>query len=409
MYNKTYSIRLFPTADQQNQLMELIAIRNDIWNTLIDVANAFYTDTKKTLNNYAMHKEITILKQTIEKQHWSKLNAKAAQRVATGLFASYQQFFNNIKKNKPASLPNKLEPTVKKSIIFNQSGWNILKQNNSIDGNIIVINKIPFQYKSHIKNLDELNVKELKIKYRNDKWLCDLCVEYNETYPETIEPKRVLAIDLGLKNLGTGIDSNGTIVIIPNKAKKVSKHFGEQIAKIDTKISKKKKGSRRYKKLRAIRRKLFNKKNAQVKQTLHIQSKRIVNMNYHTIVIGDLSVKELMNKQNNNKKGVRKSFGQSNVSMFLTYLSYKSIGKTNIIKIDERHTTQLNSLTGKKFPEKIELKDRTVKLTDSIEIDRDLNSAINIYNRWYSNQIVPLTAPLDLFSVLEKSNLFKKT
>lgn len=131
-------------------------------------------------------------------------------------------------------------------------------------------------------------------------------------------------------------------------------------------------------------------------------------MNYHTIVLGDLSVKELMSKDKS-YKGIRKSFSQSAIDTFRQFLTYKCQGKTNVVEIDERHTTQLNCLTGKKFDKKIELKDRTVQLSDNIIIDRDLNSAINILKRWESYHLAALIPPLDLSNVLEERNLFQRT
>ena len=100
---------------------------------------------------------------------------------------------------------------------------------------------------------------------------------------------------------------------------------------------------------------------------------------------------------------------QSAIDTFRQFLTYKCQGKTNVVEIDERHTTQLNCLTGKKFDQKVELKDRTVQLSDSIIIDRDLNSAINILKRWESYHLAFLIAPLDLSNVLEEKNLFQRT
>jgi transposase len=95
--------------------------------------------------------------------------------------------------------------------------------------------------------------------------------------------------------------------------------------------------------------------------------------------------------------------------MFMEFLKYKAEKlNVNVQKINEWNTTQLNSLTGKLFKEKIELKDRVVQLSDEIIIDRDLNSAINIYNRWYEHHIAAMTPPLNLLSVLKENNLFEK-
>jgi IS605 OrfB family transposase len=66
-------------------------------------------------------------------------------------------------------------------------------------------------------------------------------------------------------------------------------------------------------------------------------------MNYHTIVIGKLTVKKLMEKKDNKFSKISKSFHQSNIGMFLTLLEQKSYKyKTNITEINEHHTTQTN-------------------------------------------------------------------
>lgn len=251
-----------------------------------------------------------------------------------------------------------------------------------------------------------MKIKEIRIKYKNKKWLCDVVEEFETNYKEN-RSNKVLAVDLGLKTLATCVDNNGNVIVLHNKAKKINKYFTKQIAKVSSKISKKQDNSNKKEKLQETRRKLYHRKNAQVKQTLHIQSKKLVNMNYHTIVLGDLSVKELMQKKNN-KKNIRKSFHQSAIDTFRQYLSYKCQGRTEIIEIDERYTTQLNCLTGKKFDKKIELKDREVKITEKIIIDRDLNSAINILKRWESYHLAELTPPLDITNVLNKQNLLRE-
>ena len=72
--------------------------------------------------------------------------------------------------------------------------------------------------------------------------------------------------------------------------------------------------------------------------------------------------------------------------MFLQFLAYKC-------------------QSGKVFKDKIELNDREVKLSDTIIIDRDINSAINIMKRWFGNHIASMNEPLD-FSGVIKSIIF---
>lgn len=399
---KTYSIRLFPTQEQIVQLTELSSIRMDIWNTLIDIQQDNYLRHKKILSKFDLFNLLPSIKKN-DRPEWKKLNSKAVQTAASEVFQSYQSFFSSIEKDKLTKPPRKKEINYFHTISYNQSGW-IFK-----DNNIISINKIKFKYKTNLSNIDKLDIKQICIKYKNKKWLCDIVVKEKINYSDSLTVNmKVLSIDLGLKTLGTCVDNKGTVIIIKNKSKRINQYFNKQINTVKSKLSKKEKNSKNYKKLNIVKQKLYSKKNSQVKQALHIQSKRLVNMNYRTIVVGDLKVKSLMSIEgvNANKKNIRKSFNESNINMFLQMLTYKSQAKSiDVVKIDEKYTTQLNCLTGKLFKDKVELDDRTVKLDDNVIIDRDLNSAINIMKRYYDNHLASMTEPLDYSDVITKFNL----
>jgi len=401
---KTFSIRLFPTKKQIDELNELSSIRNDVWNKLLEIEENEYKTNKKIINKFGLNNLLPKLKEKYPE--WKKLNSKAIQTISTELFGSYRSFFNLIKKDKNARPPRKIENNGHfHTIVWNQSGW-IFKEDS------IIINKLPFTYKSKI-DITELNIKEIKIKYVRNKWLCDIIIEEEIKYEDKLNIKtKVLAIDLGLSKLGTGVDNKGNVIVLENKSKKINDYYQKQIVKIQNKRSKTNKGSKRNKRLKRVLNKCYHKKNQQIKQTLHVQSKKLANMNYNTIVVGDLTVKNLMSKDgsNKNKKGIRKSFHKSNITMFLQLLAYKcQSNNINLTKIDEKWTTQLNCLTGKIFKERIELNDREVQLSDTIIIDRDINSAINIMKRWFGNHIASMNEPLDFSSVIKKNNLFNET
>lgn len=406
----TNSFRIFPTKEQTSSLIELSIIRDEIYNHFLGLQQNEYETNKKIFSSFDMMHKCVYLKKLPEFSHWNKLNSKAIQRVITELDGSCKSFFKLIKKDKSARPPKLREIKNDKfnSLVFNQSGWIIDKEKN-----IISINKIPLLFKaSHLNNIRLLNIKELKIKFRNNKWLCDIVVDKKQEFPKQITKQtKVIAFDLGLEKLATGIDSNGNVVIIKNKAKQISKYYSKIINEIKSKQSKKNKYSNKWKSLQKRKKFFYNKKNSQIRQTLHIQSKQLLDMNYNTIIIGDLRVKQLMELEKNKCSKVSRSFGNSNVSMFVDFLIYKALNKnTNVVKTDERHTSQLNSLTEKLFKEKKTLSDRVVELKPGLIIDRDLNSAINIYKRWESDHLAGMTPPLSriLDNVFEKSNLFKE-
>lgn len=394
---KTYSVRIFPTSEQVQQLYQLSDIRMDIWNTLIDIQHTEYATNKRIFNKFELNNMLPGLKNTIRPE-WKLLNSKATQTVATEVFSSYRTFFALIKKDPTARPPHNVSCKFH-TLSFNQSGWSFKK-------NMLFINKIPFRFKGKDK-FDECNIKEIKIKLRNNKWLVDLNIDDTPTYPLIREVEtKVIAIDLGIDKLGVGVDNTGETLVIKNNVRRISNYFDKHINKVKSKQSATTKGSNQFKYLQKVKTKLYNKKNTQVKQALHIQSKKLVDMNYNTIVVGDLTVKRLMKNEQDVFPKMGKSFGNSSVSTFVNFLQYKCQAKgINLVKVDERYTTQTNCLTGKLFPERVELKDRAVELHSGLVIDRDLNSAINIMKRFYNNHLASMNEPLDVSSVVNKSNL----
>lgn len=402
---RTYTIRLFPDKRQIQQLQELSLARNTLYNILIDIENESYENTNKIKTEFDLDKKITVIRKT--HPLISKLNSKACQRVAKEVYGSYKSFFNLIKKDNTACPPHKIENIEQfHSIVYNQTGWKF------IDNNILKLNGVELKYKG-IPNIEYKNllIKEVKLKRINNKYLLDLSIEFNiQEFKHIDTNNKVLAIDLGIKNLVNGIDNDGHWIRFGNRAKKTNDYFRKEISKVQSKMDKCIKKSNRHKKLKKVKKKLYTRKNAQIKQTLHIQSKKLANMNYKTIVVGDLAVKKLMQKESNKLTKTSRSFGESSIATFMDYLAYKyQLKNTKIITIGEQWTTQQNCLTGKLFKDKVKLDDRTVMLNNSIVIDRDLNAAINILKRYEQNHIALLTVPLDVSSVVNKYNLLTNT
>ena len=402
---RTYTIRLFPSKEQVKQLQGISLARNTLYNALIDIEIQTYNETKNIKTEFDLDKDITVLRK--ESSVIAQLNSKASQRVAKEIYSSYKSFFNLVKKDKTARPPHRVEDINRfRTIVYNQTGWKFLSDTK------VKLNGITLEYRG-MPNVDytALSVKEVKLKFANGKYLLDISTENTVVEPSKIEAdNKVLAIDLGIKNLVNGIDNDGRWITLPNKAKKINTYFRKQISKVQSKIDKCVKGSNKHKKLKKVKKKLYRRKNAQIKQALHIQSKKLVNMNYKTIVVGDLSVKKLMEKGSNKLTKTSRSFSESAIATFMEFLTYKCQARnTEVETIGEQWTTQQNCLTGKLFKDKVELSDRVVQLSDSIAIDRDLNAAINILKRYEQNHLALLTAPLDVSSVVNKYNLLTNT
>ena len=402
---RTYTIRLFPNKEQEQQLQNLSLARNTLYNILINIEDETYKATGKIKTEYDLDKDITTLRKQTPLLLY--LNSKASQRVAKEIYSSYKSFFNLIKKDNTAKPPQKLQDVSHfHTVVYNQTGWKF------IDDETLKINGIVVNYKG-VPDIDYTTqtIKEIKLKHRNGKYLLDLGIENQvQEKHELTQENKVLAVDLGIKNLCNGVDNMGNVITIPNKAKKINTYFRKQISKVQSKMDKCVKSSNRHEKLKKVKKKLYKRKDAQIKQTLHIQSKKLVNMNYKTIVVGDLSVKKLMEKGSNKLTKTSRSFSESAIATFMELLTYKCQNSdTELETINEKWTTQQNCLTGKLFKDKVELSDRVVQLSDSIVIDRDLNAAINILKRYEQNHLALLTVPLDVSSVVNRYNLLTNT
>lgn len=146
---------------------------------------------------------------------------------------------------------------------------------------------------------------------------------------------------------------------------------------------KKKKDSRRYKRLTQKLNKMYEKRRKQQEHFIHSITKYIVIYN-KTIVIGDLSQEQMIKNLDIKKlnRSIKENWG---LGKFRTHLAYKAkLHDVQIVEINEAYTSKTCSNCGIKH--QMSLSNRTYKCECGMIIDRDINSAINIFNRYKKNQ-----------------------
>lgn len=192
----------------------------------------------------------------------------------------------------------------------------------------------------------------------------------------------VLAIDLGIKTLATCVNDNNKFYIIGGF--KGYRWFNKQLDKIRSKRDRCKKYSRRWWFLTRTYQRVSEKKHNKLKDSLHKASHLICHkLAEKAIVIGDLSQKQMVTKSENKKlnRAVQNDWG---LYKFVQYLEYKTrlYGKT-LHKINERYTSKTCSRCG--YIQDMPLYKRTYHCPDcGLKMDRDVNSAVNILNRFFA-------------------------
>src|SRR5271157_4159540 len=229
-FNLTYSARLEPSASQEAELICLFQIRNKLYNDLLNIRDGYYKDHHRNMSSYDL---MAFLPDLQQKDDYRKLNSKAAQVVARQVvknYASYKALLRNgFKDAKP---PAPIELDRETSLTFNQSGWTFHRYHIKLSGI-----KEPIFFRS-LYDFRYLKAKEVRIKYVDGKLLCDVVVDqYSRPSIDIVKKKHrrrmrrrasrkqpiipvinkhtsgILAIDLGLKKLGVGIDSSGSSLV----------------------------------------------------------------------------------------------------------------------------------------------------------------------------------------------------
>ena len=192
----------------------------------------------------------------------------------------------------------------------------------------------------------------------------------------------VVAFDLGIKTLATGVNEQGRFYHIGGF--KGYQWYNKQPDKLRSKRDRCQKKSRRYLHLSQVYQRVSEQKRNKQKDCLHKASHLIAHkLAERAVVIGDLSQRQMVTKEHTEHlKALHRSvFNDWGLYGFVQMLQYKCVlaGKA-LIEISERDTSKTCSGCGDK--QDMPLYKRTYRCeTCGLVMDRDENAAVNILQR----------------------------
>ncbi len=208
--------------------------------------------------------------------------------------------------------------------------------------------------------------------------------------PHPLRYDGIVAFDLGIKTLATGYTDQGRLYHVGGFMG--YRYYNKQLDKIRSKRDKCKKKSRRYIHLSKVYKRVAEKKRRKQQDCLHKASHLIAGtLAERAVVIGDLSQRQMVikKKEGETRKERRKRqirnrmvYNDWGLSGFVQMLAYKCLrfGKELFIE-DERDTTRMCHVCKRK--KDMPLWVRTYRCENcGLMMDRDENSAINIYERF---------------------------
>lgn len=238
----------------------------------------------------------------------------------------------------------------------------------------------PVQYQTNY-DVSKFNgkVHNPRINLVNNKWILSFTVETDEN--QVLLSDYSCGVDVGIKNLAT-VSCNGEVKTYKNINKtSVMKKKQKKLKRLQRKLSKCQKDSKRRQKAKD-KHSSYSKYLSNIRQNyIHTCSANIIKNYPQRIVIETVSELSWMKDKQHN---INREVQYSGVSEFLRQLEYKSQNNgIKFIKADKYYpSTQICSCCGNKH--KLNLNERTYHCdVCGLEIDRDINAAINLEHYSY--------------------------
>jgi putative transposase len=204
---------------------------------------------------------------------------------------------------------------------------------------------------------------------------------------EEQQPGEVVAFDLGIKTLATGVNEQERFYHVGGF--KGGQWHNKHLDKLRSKRDKCKKKSRRYIHLSKVYKRVAQKKRNKQRDSLHKASHLIAHkLVERTVVIGDLSQRQMVMRehQEKNRYKHRAVFNDWGLYTFTEMLKYKChLSGKELVFLDERNTSKMCSGCGH-LQDMPLWKRKYCCRNCGLVMDRDENSAVNILTRFLARR-----------------------
>lgn len=353
-----YQYRFYPNIQQKISLAQLFGCVRVVYNDALGLCKK---EGKKLKSSDLQKVVLTQGKKTIERAWLSEVSSIALQQSISDLDIAFKNFFESCKgkrKGKKLGYPKFKKKTNSQSARLTRGGF-------SIKGDSVYLAKIGDVKPIWSRELPAEPSSVTIIKDCANRYFLSFVVE---TFPIVVEAKnQSIGVDLGIKTFA--VLSNGEEIKSPSY-----QALDRKIRRLQRKISRQPKDSRRRAKTRIKIAKLHNQITDTRKDFLHKLSTKLASEN-QTVILEDLNVSGMVK----NRK-LSRAISQQGWREFRTLCEAKCEKYLREFVVINRWepTSQICSDCGFKWG-KIDLSVRTIQCLSCGTIqDRDINAAKNI-------------------------------
>ena len=372
---KGYKIRIYPNKEQKIHIEKHIGACRFIWNYMLNLQNENYKAGNKYISRFDMIRSLTSLKKQKEYQWLNEVSMSSLQNICTDLDKDFKGFFD-----KEHKYPNfKSKKKSKKSYPVCESRFYFK------DSKHIQIQKLGVvKYKTDFKiPIGKHKFSNVRLSKELNKYFISFGLECENQTRELNDYS--MGIDLGVKDLAVISYGESSLVFHNiNKSSKV-KNLYRELKHLQRSISRKyetnKQGNKYVKtnniikaeeKLRKINKKISDIRNNYIHQTTH----KLIGLLPKRVVMEKLNVLGMMKN-----KHLAKVIAEQNFYKFIEYMKYKcEWNGIEFIQVDRFYPSSKKCSCCGNIKKDLKLSDRVYVCKCGLNIDRDLNAAINLKN-----------------------------
>lgn len=357
--------RIYPSEEQKILLEKHFGCTRLVYNLGLECKTmAWNSGSKKNLSYFDLTKQLPELK--TEFDFFKEVNAQSLESALRNLDTAYKNFFRT----------NAKFPKFKKK--SNMQSFQC-RQAVAVGKNKLYIPKFREGIKIVLHRPIKGRIKTTTIsRTPTNKYFASLTIETKKDFPEKKTPSNAIGLDLGIKSFA--VLSDGTKFDNPQYLRSSL----DKLKWLQSRFSKKKRGSNRSKRFRLRIAKQHEKIANQRKDFLHKLSTNLIK-NHDAICIERLVVSNMVKNHN-----LALSINDCGWNMFVKMLKYKAdwYGK-NVLQIDTFEPSSKACSACGYINSKLELKDREWLCPNCGSVlDRDINAAKNILQ--YGLKTIPL-------------------
>ena len=370
---------------ENSTLSRMCHLSKNLYNQVNYILRNQFLNHEKLSGYNELAKQFSIPSDMEEHNNYQKLPAQTAQWTIRKVVQSWNSFFRALKtwKKHPDIFMGKPKPPGYK----NRDGEFMLiftNQQCRIHEGIL---RFPEIMETEVKTrLNDVNIREVRIIPQGSGYTVEIVYLKEIADIPEMNPKRIMGIDIGVRNLvtmGNSISQHG-IAVRAGLLKSINQYFNKELARIRS--IKDLQGNER-KDTKKIQ-KLFMKRNRKVNDIMHKLSRSMVEyakiMNIDTIIIGHNNEwKQSVNMGRKNNQ----NFVQLPFNTLIQQIRYKAeeIG-INVIIQEESHTSKCSFLDNESIDHHDTYMGKRIKRgvfqsADGILIHADLNASYNIIKK----------------------------